>query len=120
MLDLKSSGTTAAELPRTTAFTNLSMLFADASSSYKGGWSHATSPAPGQVLTRHRTRKTCVQEGELKEEEEEEEEKEVVKEVGRLYSKKIFVKVYSKFQSIDLKADFVSIFNTRIYVEAEE
>jgi len=28
MLDLKSSGTTAAELPRTTAFTNLSMLFA--------------------------------------------------------------------------------------------
>ncbi|KAK0095335.1 hypothetical protein PV326_008635 [Microctonus aethiopoides] len=81
MLDLKSSGTTAAELPRTTAFTNLSMLFADASSSYKGGWSHATSPAPGQVLTRHRTRKTCVQEGELKEEEEEEEEKEVVKEV---------------------------------------
>ncbi|KOC63125.1 DNA-binding protein D-ETS-3 [Habropoda laboriosa] len=102
MLDLKSSGTTAAELPRTTAFTNLSMLFAelvfaegrmvvtrrprdmldfgglsvevevqsewlgldwlergsvcgssgvscdDASSSYKGGWSHATSPAPGQ------------------------------------------------------------------------
>ncbi|TGZ46043.1 Uncharacterized protein DBV15_09726 [Temnothorax longispinosus] len=48
MLDLKSSGTTAAELPRTTAFTNLSMLFADAGSSYKGGWSHATSPAPGQ------------------------------------------------------------------------
>lgn len=28
MLDLKASGTTAAELPRTTAFTNLSMLFA--------------------------------------------------------------------------------------------
>ena len=28
MLDLKGSGTTAAELPRTTAFTNLSMLFA--------------------------------------------------------------------------------------------
>lgn len=31
MLDLKSSGTTAAELPRTTAFTNLSMLFAGTS-----------------------------------------------------------------------------------------
>ncbi|KYM78754.1 hypothetical protein ALC53_10808 [Atta colombica] len=53
MLDLKSSGTTAAELPRTTAFTNLSMLFADASSSYKGGWSHATSPAPGQDACPH-------------------------------------------------------------------
>ncbi|EZA53504.1 hypothetical protein X777_06978 [Ooceraea biroi] len=52
MLDLKSSGTTAAELPRTTAFTNLSMLFADAGSSYKGGWSHATSPAPGQGCER--------------------------------------------------------------------
>ncbi|KAH0535897.1 hypothetical protein KQX54_019925 [Cotesia glomerata] len=51
MLDLKSTGTTAAELPRTTAFTNLSMLFADASSSYKGGWSHATSPGPGQAIT---------------------------------------------------------------------
>ncbi|KAL2716380.1 transcriptional regulator ERG isoform X2 [Vespula squamosa] len=52
MLDLKSTGTTTAELPRTTAFTNLSMLFADASSSYKGGWSHATSPAPGQGKVR--------------------------------------------------------------------
>ncbi|EFN66244.1 hypothetical protein EAG_10152 [Camponotus floridanus] len=108
MLDLKSSGTTAAELPRTTAFTNLSMLFAgfsdiacifniafhenlkenwhvlpndrhtprhsrnvkseaplmdsgvsrsneggNAGSSYKGGWSHATSPAPGQDACPH-------------------------------------------------------------------